>query len=481
MRHFGKPEEVSHMLRKLSGLLFNMVNAVVRILNCKTVTRFSQNSSNDMPASQFKPQVLSREHHQISRKQISRAALDVLYGLHKAGYDAYLVGGALRDMLTGSEPKDFDVVTNATPEQARDIFRRSRIIGRRFRLVHVMFGRDMIEVSTFRAHNREDDQAGHSLNDEGLILRDNAYGTIEEDALRRDFTINALYYNIANFALYDFVGSLKDIKRKQIRMIGDPEQRYREDPVRMLRAARFAAKLGFDMAAETEQPVRPLATLLYQVPAARLFDEVLKLFLTGHARASFASLQRYSLFDVLFPETGKRLHDSEQRDIWQKLIEQAAINTDARIAQQKPVTPAFLYAVLLWPAVHARLEKNIAKGVPYAPSMAKAAGQVLNEQIKVTSIPKRFSSAMREIWDFQGRLDNRHGRRAEALMEHPRFRAAYDFLLLREQAGEITPGLGDWWTQYQQADSIEKEQLVRNLGQQSGGAKRRRRRPPRQA
>ena len=440
------------------------------------VTRLFGKSSARLPV----PDIHSREHHQISRKHFSRAALDVLYGLHKAGYDAYLVGGCLRDILTGTEPKDFDVVTNATPEQVKDIFRRSRIIGRRFRLVHVMFGREVIEVSTFRSLSRNDED-DHSQSDGGLILRDNVYGTIEEDALRRDFTVNALYYNIANFALYDFVDSLKDIEKKQLRLIGDPEQRYREDPVRMLRAARFAAKLGFDLAPSTEKPIRPLATLLYQVPAARLFDEMLKLFLSGYAEASLAALQRYSLFEVLFPETGKRLHDSPLRENWQRLIEQAARNTDARIAEGKPVTPAFICAVLLWPAVQARLEKHLQHGMPYAPALAKAAGQALNEQCHVTSIPKRFSTMMREIWELQERLDKRQGRRAEALVTHPRFRAAYDFLLLREQCGELEPGLGDWWTQYQQADEHDREHLVRNLGQKAAPGKRRRRRPRRGA
>jgi poly(A) polymerase len=343
-----------------------------------------------------------------------------------------------------------------------------------------MFGREVIEVSTFRSLSRNDED-DHSQSDGGLILRDNVYGTIEEDALRRDFTVNALYYNIANFALYDFVDSLKDIERKQLRLIGDPEQRYREDPVRMLRAARFAAKLGFDLAPSTEKPIRPLATLLYQVPAARLFDEMLKLFLSGYAEAALAALQRYSLFEVLFPETGKRLHDSPLRESWQKLIEQAARNTDARIAEGKPVTPAFICAVLLWPAVQARLEKHLLHGMPYAPALAKAAGQALNEQCHVTSIPKRFSTMMREIWELQERLDKRQGRRAEALVAHPRFRAAYDFLLLREQCGELPTGLGDWWTQYQQADEHDREQLVRNLGQKAAPGKRRRRRPRRGA
>lgn len=438
------------------------------------VTRLFGKSSSPLPT----PTVHSRDQHAISRKQFSRGALDTLYGLHKAGYQAWLVGGCLRDILTGGQPKDFDVVTDATPEEVRAVFRRSRIIGRRFRLVHVLMGREVIEVSTFRALGT-DDERRNAQSDDGLILRDNTYGTIEEDALRRDFTINALYYNIADFSLHDFVGSLDDLKKRRIRLIGDPATRYREDPVRMLRAARFAAKLDFTLDRATEKPIEELAELLYQVSSARLFDEVLKLFMGGYGHASLLSLQRLGLFDVLFPETAREL-ERQQADIWQALIEQAARNTDHRVAEDRPVTPAFFYAVVLWPAVQHRYHRHLNHGMPPAQALNRAAGQVLDEQCRVTSIPRRFSTMMREIWDLQPRLALRHGRRAEQLVTHPRFRAAYDFLLLREEAGEIEPGLGDWWTRYQDADDGGRERMVAALGSPKGrGKRRRRRRKPR--
>jgi poly(A) polymerase len=429
----------------------------------------------------IEPRVIPRDQHPISRKQVSRAALDVLYGLHKGGFEAYLVGGCLRDILCGREPKDFDVSTNATPEQVNRLFKRSRIIGRRFQIVHVRFGREVIEVSTFRAKASDDnqDQNKHHAHEEtGLVLRDNTWGSIEEDALRRDFTINALYYNIADFALYDFVGSRRAIERGEISLIGDPEQRYREDPVRMLRAARFAAKLGFRLDQKASRKIPELAELLLQVPPARLFDEVLKLFLSGHARASMQKLQDLGLFHFLFPETDRSLK-GPQGKVWEKLILAAMDNTDRRLADDKPVTPAFIFAVLLWPVTVARLEKLRADGMPPAPALHKAAGWALNQQVQHTAIPRRFSTVMREMWDLQDRLPRRGGRRAEALVQHPRFRAAYDFLLLREQAGELPAGLGDWWTRYQDADEDQREAMVQALGPNqgaSGGGKRRRRR-----
>lgn len=442
-----------------------------------TVTRLFGRSS----PSQRTPTVLPRDQHAISRKQFSRGALDVLYGLHKAGYEAWLVGGCLRDILTGGQPKDFDVVTDATPEQVKAVFRRSRIIGRRFRLVHVLAGREVIEVSTFRARGGDDDDRHHARSDEGLILRDNVYGSIEEDALRRDFTINALYYNIADFSLHDFVGSLDDLRQHRIRLIGDPVERYREDPVRMLRAARFAAKLDFTLDRGTEKPVAELAELLYQVSSARLFDESLKLFMGGYGHASLISLQRLDLFRVLFPETDKALGE-EQGEIWQAFIEQAARNTDHRVAEDRPVTPAFFYAVLLWPAVQHRFRRHLDRGMPPAQALNRAAGEALNEQCRITAIPRRFSTMMREIWELQSRLGQRHGSRAEQLFSHPRFRAAYDFLLLREEAGEIEPGLGEWWTRYQQADEGGRQKMVASLGSPKGrGNRKRRRRKPRRS
>lgn len=433
------------------------------------LTRFLDGGSAAVPKARLT--VIPRDEHSVSRKNISRAALDVLYGLHKADFEAYLVGGCLRDMLTDSSPKDFDVVTDATPEEIKQVFKRARIIGRRFRLAHVRFGPDVIEVATFRAsHDPSDDDSDVHRSDAGMILRDNVYGSIEEDALRRDFTINALYYNIADFALYDFVGSLDDIKRRRIRLIGDPESRYREDPVRMLRAARFAAKLGFEIDGPTEAPIRKLAGLLHHVPPARLFDEVLKLFMSGHGRASLEQMERLQLLHMLFPETGRLLENGDETTL--RLIEAAVDNTDRRLAEAKPVTPAFLLGIMLWPVIQEKMQLFREQGMPPAQAMHKAAGKALSEQVKIIAIPKRFSTVMREIWELQIRLEKHQGRRALQVLEHPRFRAAYDFLLLREQAGEIAPGAGDWWTQLQNANETERHRLISAAG---GGGKRRRR------
>ena len=466
-------------LARLAGIVTYPLRLLGRPL--RTLTAVASKGSSGGTALP-EARIIPRDQHPISRKQISRAALNVLYGLHEQGFQAFLVGGCLRDLLCGREPKDFDVVTDATPEQVQRLFKRSRIIGRRFQIVHVRFGREVIEVSTFRAFQRDDqelDRDQHSAHEEtGLVLRDNTWGSIEEDALRRDFTINALYYNIADFALYDFVGSRRAIERGEISLIGDPEQRYREDPVRMLRAARFAAKLGFRLDQKASRKIPELAELLLQVPPARLFDEVLKLFLSGHARASMQQLQDLGLFHFLFPETDRSLK-GPQGKVWEKLILAAMDNTDRRLAQDKPVTPAFIFAVLLWPVTVARLEKLRADGMPPAPALHKAAGWALNQQVQHTAIPRRFSTVMREMWDLQDRLPRRGGRRAEALVQHPRFRAAYDFLLLREQAGELPAGLGDWWTRYQDADEDQREAMVQALGPNqgtSGGGKRRRRR-----
>lgn len=452
------------MFRKIAQYLSSSSNPLTR--------RFGRSSGPVLPV----PDIHSREHHPISRKQVSRGALNVLYTLNKAGFDAYLVGGCLRDIVAGMTPKDFDVVTNATPEQVAPLFRRARLIGRRFQIVHAYFGPEVIEIATFRALTEPGER---KQSEDGMILRDNIYGSIEEDALRRDFTINALYYNIDNFALYDFVGSLDDIRDRRIRMIGDATARYREDPVRMLRAARFAAKLQFELDADTEAPIHQLGLSLHQVPAARLFDEILKLFLSGHALASLRVLQQLGLLEILFPEAGKQLHGSHGA-IWQALIEQACINTDTRIHNQRPVTPAFLFAVFLWPALVARAARHSDQGMPEIPAWQKAAGQVLSAQVQISAIPKRFSFVIRDIWALQQRLAKRHGQRADALMAEARFRAGYDFLLLREQAGEIEPGLGQWWTDYQQQDADGRAQMVQALGKPPAGSgkKRRRRRKP---
>lgn len=413
--------------------------------------------------------IISRDEHPISRKIISRAALDVLYGLKEAGFEAYLVGGCLRDALTGVTPKDFDVVTNATPEEIQRSFRRARIIGRRFRLVHVYFGREVIEVATFRSNADGADPKRLMQSKSGQLLRDNVFGTIEEDALRRDFTMNALYYNIATFALHDFANAMQDIKARTVRLIGDPETRYREDPVRMLRAARFAAKLDFTIENNTAAAIKPLAHLLKEVPAARLFDECNKLFLGGHGEKTYALLNHYQLFQQLFPSAHRYISPSSSHAA---LLNLALANTDARIAEGRPVTPAFLLAVFLWPQVVEEQRAKITNGMPPVVAMTQAASDAISEQVRAVAIPKRFSLMMREIWELQERLPRRHGQRAARLVTHPRFRAAYDFLLLREEAGEIPPGLGQWWTDYQEANHKQREAMVASLNPRAGGSKR---------
>ncbi len=421
--------------------------------------------------------IIPRDEHDISRRLFSDSALKVLYRLHNAGFDAYLVGGCLRDALLGKTPKDFDVATNATPEELRDLFRNSRIIGRRFRIVHVRFGREIIEVTTFRG--RPGDDHGEHLSQQsehGLLLRDNVWGNIEEDALRRDFTVNALYYNIADFSLHDWANGIDDIEHRVLRLIGDPATRYREDPVRMLRAVRFAAKLDFTMAPATEAPLREMAPLLLQIPPARLFEEVLKLFLSGYAEQTFHRLREYGLFAMLFPEAEEAI---EELPWAEPLILHALANTDARIQQERPVTPAFLFAALLWPGVHLRTRQLDAEGMPPIPAQQTATQQAISRQLQHTSIPKRFSLPMRDIWDLQQRLPRRRGKRAFQTREHPRFRAAYDFLLLREAAGEIAPGLGDWWTAFQEGDEHQQRRLLGKVDADPAGTAAPRKRRPR--
>ena len=412
------------------------------------------------------PEVLGPRQHALQRSQFSRNAVSVVDRLQKAGYQAYLVGGCVRDLLIGMPPKDFDVATSATPEQVRAEFRNARVIGRRFKLAHVHFGREIIEVATFRSnHPQGDDEEDSHLSarhESGRILRDNVYGTLESDAQRRDFTINALYFDISGERVLDYAHGVHDIRNRLIRLIGDPEQRYLEDPVRMLRAVRFAAKLDFDIERHSAAPIRRLAPMLRDIPAARLFEEVLKLFLSGYAARIFELLLEYDLFAPLFPASAKAL--KQDPAYAGKLIRRALANTDERIAQGKPVTPAFLFAALLWPALPARAAQLQARGMPPIPAMQEAAHDLIVEQCRHIAIPKRFTIPIREIWDMQERLPRRQGKRADQLLENPRFRAGYDFLLLREDAGEQTDGLGDWWTDYQDVSDSERRAMIRELG-----------------
>lgn len=429
------------------------------------------------------PVVIPHSRHSIHRDQISASALKVVRTLTDAGFSAYLVGGCVRDLLLGREPKDFDVVTDAHPEEIRDLFRSARIIGRRFRLVHVRSGRDIIEVSTFRALSMPDDETDdRSLSEGGRVLRDNVYGSRTEDALRRDFTVNALYLDLADFSIIDHVNGVQDVEQGVLRVIGDAKTRYREDPVRMLRALRFAAKLGFRLERTTEAPLHELPHLLGEVPAARLYEEVLKLFHGGAALETFELLRHYGLFGYLFPLTEKALAE-QVGDFPRTLIPRALANTDTRIQQNKPVNPAFLFAVFLWHPCQQLVARYRAEGMHPADALARAAQEVVSQQVTTISIPRRFSTPMREIWAMQSRLERRAGKRAFLLLEHPRFRAAYDFMLLRVEDGEAEPELAAWWTRFQETDDSERRKMVAELGGSASGSgtghrkKRRRRRP----
>jgi len=386
--------------------------------------------------------------HQIPRHALDDNAMRVVYRLLDAGYEGYLVGGCVRDLLAGKEPKDFDVATSATPEQAEPLFNRARLIGRRFKLLHVRFGREVIEVATFRAGHDTDQNSGEHGRQaaSGIILRDNVYGSIEDDALRRDFSINALYYNVSDHSILDFANGYPDLIAKRIRIIGDPNERYREDPVRMLRAARFAAKLGFEIEEKTATPIHSLAPMIGKVAPARMFDEVLKLLQTGHGVATLRQLIRFDMFKYLLPGTDRMLASDKYQV--EALVNNALRNTDRRLAQGKNVNPAFLFAAMLWYPLVERMEKLAKQSdLPPLQRLHEAANQVLAEQIKATAIPRRFSTMIREIWELQHRLPRKD--RAEQIMENPRFRAGYDLLVLREESGEDLGGLGSWWTEYQ--------------------------------
>ena len=426
------------------------------------------------------PAIIPASQHSLKRSQISRNAVSVVERLQQAGYQAFAVGGCVRDLLLDLSPKDYDVATSAPPEQVRATFRNSRLIGRRFKLAHVHFGREIIEVATFRAGHADESNAQpgreQSLQSEsGRLLRDNIYGSLEEDAQRRDFTINALYYDTRTGNIHDYVNGVQDIRNERIRLIGNPVQRYQEDPVRMLRAIRFAAKLDFEIEQHTAAPITELAELLYDIPAARLFDEVLKLLLSGHGESTFDLLIEYDLFAPLFPDTDEAIDERPEYTL--QMIRQALRNTDQRIREDRPVTPAFLFAALLWPALPQRTRELEEHGIPLIPAQQQAAHELLAEQCRHTAIPKRFTVPLREIWDLQPRLERRNGRRADQMLEHPRFRAAYDFLLLREAAGEQTDGLGEWWTRYQDANPDLRRRMVQQLS--SGEATRKRSRPKR--
>ncbi|HEX8011757.1 MAG TPA: polynucleotide adenylyltransferase PcnB [Casimicrobiaceae bacterium] len=393
------------------------------------------------------------ETHRVRRTQISRGAIEVARKLQQAGFKAFVVGGAVRDLLLGFQPKDFDLATDATPEQVKPLFRRAFIIGRRFRLVHVLAGPEAIEVSTFRGR-----QAGEDTADEhGRLLSDNVFGNQAEDAVRRDFTINALYFDPTSESVWDYVGGLADVKARKLRLIGDPVTRYREDPVRMLRAVRLAAKLGLRIDKRTATPIPTLAPLIQNVPPARLFDEMEKLLLSGNAVESLKSLRQHGLHHGLLPLLDVIL----EQPLGQRFIDLALANTDERVRVGKPVTPAFLFATLLWHEVLANWNAAKAKGERPIPGLFAAMEHVLGQQAERLAIPRRFEAVIKETWALQPRFEQRAGQRPFRLLEHPRFRAGYDFLWLRGHSGEIPVEIADWWERFQRVDTAERERMLR--------------------
>ena len=438
----------------------------------------------------------------MSRALIAPSALKVLYRLKDGGYQAFLVGGCVRDILLGITPKDFDVATDALPDEVRGLFRNCRLIGRRFRLAHVRFGEHVVEVATFRAEHAADEpdvegsiEEGEGeaeveselaadpddrrvLDERGRLLRDNVYGSIGQDVWRRDFTCNALYYNIGDFSIWDYVGGFADIQARVLRLIGDPETRYREDPVRMLRAVRFQSKLGFSLDPATAEPLPRLSTLIDGVPPARLLDEVQKLYLTGSARRAHELLREHGLFEHLFPATAAHLA-AEPAGVAARVLRAGLESTDGRAREGRSLTPMFLFAVLLFGPVSAAAQRRFDAGMPASQAIAEACDEVVSAQCRRISLPKRYSIPMREMLALQPRFHRRAGRKALSLLSHPRFRAAYDFLLLRAEAGAEDPALARWWTEIQELPAEERvtraEALQPEPGQPDTPRRRRRR------
>ena len=428
------------------------------------------------------PLIFSRDQHPVSRKLLSPNALKVLYRLNKGGYDAYLVGGGVRDILLGFKPKDFDIATNATPDEIKELFRNCRLIGRRFRLAHIVFGREIIEVATFRGHHDNASEQEKSCkktskqNDDGMLLRDNIYGSIDEDAERRDFSINALYYSAKDFKVYDFANGVQDVHDRVIRLIGDPETRYREDPVRMLRAIRFATKLDMQISDDTKAPIKELSSLMANIPAARLFEEFLKMFIAGKAVANFEQLRSYNLFGYFFPAVDQALNNEqdEQRFLLD-FIMLAMENTDKRINNDQRVTPAFLFAAMLWYPLQKHIQQiKVTTQLTPQDLFFAALNEIMPEQQRSIAIPKRFQSVIKDIWILQDKLGRREGKRAFKTLEHPKFRAGYDFLLLRAQI-EATSELNElahWWTDFQEVSDEARIQMIKGIKLPQGSKRR---------
>jgi poly(A) polymerase len=416
-----------------------------------------------------RPKIIPAKSHGIDRAAISSCAIRTTQTLQRNGYAAFVVGGAVRDLILGGKPKDFDIATDATPEAVREIFRRSRIIGRRFRLVHVLCGPDVVEVSTFRGHHATETSEDGAADEHGRILRDNVYGSQEQDATRRDFTVNALFYDTTTQEVWDYHDGVADLKKRRLRMIGNPELRYREDPVRMLRAVRLSASRGLEIDAGTRRPIHRLAGLLAHVPPSRLLDEMLKLLLSGHAADAVAQLRREGLHHGVLP----LLDAAMGRAVGQRFVIGALRSTDERLAAGKSVMPGFLFAGLLWPEVQAEWKVLEEKGVQTVPALYQAMDHVMQAQAGKLPIPHRFGADMREIWSLQPRFLQRAGKRPFRLLEHPRFRAGYDFLRLRAESGDAEEELAAWWERFQDAGEAER---ARMLTADTGPRKRHRRR-----
>ncbi|MGA8204502.1 MAG: polynucleotide adenylyltransferase PcnB [Woeseiaceae bacterium] len=426
------------------------------------------------------PRIIPRAEHNVSRDEISKNALKVLYRLHSAGYQAFLVGGGVRDAILDLHPKDFDIATDATPDEVRALFHNCRLIGRRFRLAHVRFGREVIEVATFRAAS-DRDHDDHVRDEAGRIVRDNVYGTIEEDVWRRDFTCNALYYNIADFSIWDYAGGMRDIEQRRIVLIGDPDKRLREDPVRMLRAVRFAAKLGFSIDPALQKAIAQDLPLLVSVPAARLFDEFLKLFQAGFAEKTFDLLREFKLFGELFPATAQELDEDAE---FREFVRAALRNTDRRVAQNLSVTPMFLLGVFLWaPARRLAAMTREKEQMSEPQALSLAAYELSAQQQRRIALPRRFTVPMREMLALQPRFTQTNGKRAMKLLDHRRFRAAYDFMTLLAEVGQFDRETADFWSKVQNQSPDERAESfqVRKSTQGDKRRRRRRRRRPNQA
>ncbi len=403
------------------------------------------------------PTRVTKSQHHINRADLSDAALKTCEGLQRAGFKAFVVGGAVRDLLLARHPKDFDIATDATPEEVRGVFRRSRIIGRRFRLVHVMFGAETIEVSTFRsAHDAKDSVDNANTDEHGRLLRDNVYGSQADDAMRRDFTMNALFYDPETEEVWDYADGVSDIAKKRVVMIGDPEARYREDPVRMLRAARLAGKLGFTIDSATKAPIAELKSLLTNVPEARLFDEMQKLLFSGHALDCLTMLRSLGLHSLLLPSLDELLHNPASSPFATLALQR----TDARISDDRGVSPAFLYAALFWYPMNMRSKALIERGERPLAALHQAMDDVLEVQRKTLAIPRRFDGNIKELWLAQPRFLFRSKAKAYRLLTHPRFRACYDFFALRAEAGDAELDIAAWWEKFQFADEDVREEML---------------------